>query len=337
MRLPTTSYAASSGELREVYDQLRKRAMPVTYRPAHDGVAGVIQAHSLDPQLVARVFATSPTLLGTGPLERAERELVASLTSRLDQCFYCTACHLEFMRDALDGDRELALAVITTPHSVPTRSPRLRALADIATLVTEAPWALSSVHRDRAHAAGLDDDAILQAILIAVFLGHCNRVVDAVGMGLDYTVEIKPPIADPTVPPFALAPAPFATRAAIDVARRPAAAAALVAWRSYMFDRDAPLTRRQRTVIARWVARWLGDATISPPDDLTINPLDDALRELAETITLAPWRLTDASFAKLRAAGLDDAALFDAVAVASTTGLFSRITVALTAIGRDRT
>jgi len=337
MGLRTFSYAAASGELREVYDQLLARPMPATYRPAHGGVSGIAQAHSLDPQLLQRVFAASPTLLATGPLDRSERELVAALTSRLDQCFYCTACHLEFLRDSLGGSRELALAVAAAPHSVRTSSPRLRSLAEIATLVAESPWALSPFQRERAAGVGLGDEAILQAVLIGAFLGHHNRIIDAVGIGLDYDVEIKPPVADPAVPPFALAPAPIAARAAIDLARRPSTAQSLAAWRSYMFDRDAPLSRRQRTVIARWVALWLGDATISPPDDLTINPMDDALRELAETVTLAPWRLSDASFARLRAAGFDDAALFDACATASTTGMLSRITVALAALGRERT
>ena len=31
---------------------------------------------------------------------------------------------------------------------------------------------------------------------------------------------------------------------ALELTRRPATAAALTKWRSYMFDRDAPLTRR---------------------------------------------------------------------------------------------
>ena len=113
---------------------------------------------------------------------------------------------------------------------------------------------------------------------------------------------------------------------------RPATAQALTEWRTYMFHRDAPLTRRQRTLIARWVAAWLGDGGISSPEDLTVNPLDDALRALAELVTLAPWRVNDASFAALREAGFDDAAIFDVCTTASSAGVFSRIAVALAAL-----
>jgi len=54
---------------------------------------------------------------------------------------------------------------------------------------------------------------------------------------------------------------------------------------------------------------------------------------LIEEVTLAPWRLDDASFAPLRALGHDDAAVFDACAAASSFGVFSRIRVALIALG----
>jgi alkylhydroperoxidase family enzyme len=226
--------------------------------------------------------------------------------------------------------------VIDQPRAPITATRRMAALGELVTKVTEQPWSLGRDDRDRAHLAGLSDEDLLHAIALTAYFGHLNRIADAVAIPLDYQVQRMPPASDPSVP--ALAPATIAItgRPGLDLARRPATAAALIAWRSYMFDRDAPLTRRSRTVIARWVALWLGDGGISAPADLTVNPLDDALRELAELVTLAPWQLTDQSFARLRAAGYDDAQLFDAVATASSTGVFSRITVALGAIGRAR-
>ncbi len=212
--------------------------------------------------------------------------------------------------------------------------PRLRALGELAVLVTVEPWALSRAHHQSWLADGLTDEDILHAVMLSAYFGHLNRIADAVAVPLDYVVQLAVPAADPSVPPLAPSPIAVTGRPAIDPARRPATMAALAAWRTYMFDRDAPLTRRQRTVIARWVSHYLGDGGISSPDDLTANPIDSALRELAEVVTLAPWQLVDASFATLRGHGFDDAAVFDACAVASSAGTFSRITVALTAMGR---
>jgi hypothetical protein len=81
-------YVSSTGPLRDVYDAMRERPLPQVYRPSHGGVPGIIAAHSLDPHLIPRVFATSTTLNGAGPLTWPERELVNAITSRLNQCLY---------------------------------------------------------------------------------------------------------------------------------------------------------------------------------------------------------------------------------------------------------
>ena len=88
MGLPYFGYAESTGMLRDIYDRMRERPMPPVYRPAHGGAPGIIQAHSLDPALIPKVFATSTTLNGAGPLAWPERELINATTSRLNQCLY---------------------------------------------------------------------------------------------------------------------------------------------------------------------------------------------------------------------------------------------------------
>ena len=223
--------------------------------------------------------------------------------------------------------------MIANPHAVATGQPRTQMLVELATAVTEKPWSLTRGHLHRARAAGLSDDDVLHAVALASYFGHLNRIADAVAVPLDYNVMHEPPRANPRVPALAPAPSGLVGRAALEIATRPATAKALGDWRTYIFQRDAPLTRRQRTVITRYVAEWLGDGSISSPRDLTANPLDEALRTLAEQVTLAPWQLSDASYVPLREAGFDDVAVFDVVATASSAGVFSRIEVALSALG----
>lgn len=88
MGLAIVDYVRSRGLLREIYDRMRERPLPPVYQPQHGGVPGIITAHSLDPLLIGRVFSTSTTLNGAGPLSWPERELVNALTSRLNQCLY---------------------------------------------------------------------------------------------------------------------------------------------------------------------------------------------------------------------------------------------------------
>jgi hypothetical protein len=118
------------------------------------------------------------------------------------------------------------------------------------------------------------------------------------------------------------------------LASRPGAVELAAAWEQYALDRDAPaLTRRQRAVIAGAVAARLGDT--SKPPLAPETDLDRALVDLADLVTLAPWRLGPSAYTQIRLAGLaEDSDVFDAVATASSAGVFSRIRVTLAALAR---
>ena len=83
----TVSRAQATGALAEAYAAMDNRPMPPVYLPSHGDMAGIIRAHSLDPELLRRTFAVSGALATTA-LPWPDRELLASVTSRTNQCFY---------------------------------------------------------------------------------------------------------------------------------------------------------------------------------------------------------------------------------------------------------
>jgi hypothetical protein len=85
--LETISRGEATGALAEVYAQLAARPIPEVYRPSHDDAPGIIRAHSLDAELMRRTFGMMGTLHGA-TLEWSERELLSSVTSRTNECFY---------------------------------------------------------------------------------------------------------------------------------------------------------------------------------------------------------------------------------------------------------
>lgn len=228
--------------------------------------------------------------------------------------------------------------MIADPRALAERGadPLVRTLARLVQLITETPWRLGPADRTRAQAAGLPDKSLTQVVLLSSFFGHLNRVADAVGIELDYKVALPPPHAEPATPPYLRPPAaewPGVTGSAtVEVTLRPGVAAPLSAWRAHALEREAPLDRRQRALIAYAVAERLGDGAPEPaaPD----SALDAALLAMADEVTLAPWRLGAGTVARLREAGLpDEVAQFDAIATAAACATFSRIRVALTALG----
>jgi alkylhydroperoxidase family enzyme len=85
--LETVPQAAATGALAEAYAAMENRPMPPVYHPQHGDAAGIIRAHSLDPKLLRRTFSVSGAL-ATTQLPWSDRELLASVTSRTNQCFY---------------------------------------------------------------------------------------------------------------------------------------------------------------------------------------------------------------------------------------------------------
>lgn len=223
------------------------------------------------------------------------------------------------------------------PRAVADRhhDPRIRTLARLTVEVTERPWALTGKCLVFARAAGLDDAAILHAILQASLFGHFNRIADAVGVELDYPDSFGAPHVEPATPPYLwpdaspdqAAPQPIALKS------RAGAVDLMTAWQVYVLERNAPLTRRQRALVAHAVAARLGDASVESAEPKT--PLELALIDLADIVTRAPWQLGPSAYAPLRAHGLsDDEEVFDAVATASSCTVFSRVRVALAALAR---
>jgi hypothetical protein len=227
--------------------------------------------------------------------------------------------------------------VVIDPRAVAARhpDPTVRALVHLAVAVTEHPWAITGAELALARSAGLDDAGVLHAVLQASLFGHFNRIADAVGVDLDYPDSFGAPHVEPATPPY-LWPASvpdLSVARPIELASRTGAVDLAAAWEQYALERDAPLTRGQRALIAAAVAVRLGDSSRTPlaPE----SDLDRALVDLADVVTLAPWRLGPAAYTPLRVAGLaDDSAVFDAVATASSAGVFSRIRVTLAALAR---
>jgi alkylhydroperoxidase/carboxymuconolactone decarboxylase family protein YurZ len=226
--------------------------------------------------------------------------------------------------------------VVIDPRAVADRhlDPTVRALVRLAVAVTEHPWAITGADLSGARDAGLDDAGILHAVLQSSLFGHFNRIADAVGVELDYPDRFHAPHVEPATPPYlwpTSMPDPQRPQP-IALSIRPGAVDLAEAWERYALDRDEPLTRRQRALVAAAVAARLGEAStpIEPESDL-----DRALIDLADLVTLAPWKLGPAAYTRIRQLGLaDDSAVFDAVATASSVGVCSRIRVTLAGLAR---
>jgi uncharacterized peroxidase-related enzyme len=117
---------------------------------------------------------THLVLRGPSAWTVGERELFAAAVSRANACSFCVGTHGEIAAKALGGD---ALQRLDEGRL----SPQATAAASFVEALTRDPGSLSAADVDRARAAGVEDEALAEAIHVAFAFNTINRVADALG------------------------------------------------------------------------------------------------------------------------------------------------------------
>jgi alkylhydroperoxidase domain protein len=114
-----------------------------------------------------------------GGLPRAERELAATATSRLNGCIYCASVHSRFA--SVHSKRQDDVQRLLDEGIGVDIDERWNAIIAAATALSVTPAAFSAEHVARLRAAGLDDPAISDLIHGAAFFNWANRLMLSLG------------------------------------------------------------------------------------------------------------------------------------------------------------
>lgn len=114
---------------------------------------------------------------GPSSLTPAERELIAAFVSARNGCEFCSSVHAATARQLL-GERAATVdAALTDPGRL---EPKMQALFAIADRI-RANRSLDETVVANARAAGADDRAVHDAVLVAATFSMVNRYVDGFG------------------------------------------------------------------------------------------------------------------------------------------------------------
>jgi alkylhydroperoxidase domain protein len=116
---------------------------------------------------------------GQGGAPRADRELAAAATSRLNGCIYCASVHARhaavYSKREADVDKLLHEGVSTDLDA------RWNAIVAASAALTAIPIDFGADEVERLAKAGLDDLAILDVINAAAFFNWANRLMLSLG------------------------------------------------------------------------------------------------------------------------------------------------------------
>jgi uncharacterized peroxidase-related enzyme len=124
---------------------------------------------------------TQEVMRGPSPLLPGQRELIAALTSKLNQCLFWIGSHAAVAAELL-GDKDLVQGVLTNIETAPL-SEKDRALYSFIRKMVADSTSIGQGDVDRARKAGWSDEALYDAITVCSLFQFYNNWVDATGVG----------------------------------------------------------------------------------------------------------------------------------------------------------
>ena len=166
----------ATGLLKEIYEGLLQ---------SRGKVANVHKIQSLHPETIQpHMDLYMSVMFSASPLSRAEREMMAVVVSMQNGCPYCQEHHGKALNHYWKDDQRLAR--LRADPTTADLSDRELALCNFARLVTKDPGASADGAAVAGlKAAGLDDRAILDAVLVIGYFNFVNRIVLSLGVELE--------------------------------------------------------------------------------------------------------------------------------------------------------
>jgi alkylhydroperoxidase domain protein len=134
-----------------------------------------------DPDILEARTRTDKDIFynGQGGAPRADRELAAAATSRLNGCIYCASVHARHA--AVYGKREADVDKLLHEGVSADLDERWNAIVAASVALTAIPIDFGPEHVERLAKAGLDDLAIIDVINAASFFNWANRLMLSLG------------------------------------------------------------------------------------------------------------------------------------------------------------
>src|SRR5260370_6710667 len=143
-------------------------------------VPNVLKAFAFDDaKLQAFVNYRQELVQNAATLSKLEIEMIATVVSSQNRCFYCITAHGNAVRQL--GDPVLGEMMVMNYRAA--RLPkRQRAMLDFAVKLTTQPWEVEEEDRERLRRAGFNDRDIWDIASVAAFYNMTNRLASATDM-----------------------------------------------------------------------------------------------------------------------------------------------------------
>jgi uncharacterized peroxidase-related enzyme len=167
-RVEIVREADATGAVAGLYGELREMI--------HGLVPDVFKVVSTRPDMLGAFVAGYRSMFVGGHLPQEAKEVIALTVARVASCQYCTTAHDALLR--LLGTDSVLNGTLDDP-AIPTD---VRALAELATTITNHAYRITDDDLDRVRSHGWDQDQVLEAVWIACLFNGIVRLADTFGL-----------------------------------------------------------------------------------------------------------------------------------------------------------
>ena len=144
-------------------------------------VPNVLKAHAFEiGKLDAFTAMYSEIMLAESGLTKLEREMIATVVSSINRCWYCQVAHGAAVRE-LSGDPVLGERMVMN-YRTADLTPRQRTMLEFAEKVTTASATVQDEDRQALRDAGFTDRDIFDIASVTGFFNMSNRLASAIDM-----------------------------------------------------------------------------------------------------------------------------------------------------------
>ena len=133
------------------------------------------------PRMAIYLFKmTDEIMLSEGPLNAAEREIIAAYVSGLNACSFCFRGHKAIAE--IFGVEEGLIDRLIEDMDEADLSPKMKAALVYARKLTESPSKMLQTDADALYAAGWDETALMTIVEVTAVFAMYNRIADGTGV-----------------------------------------------------------------------------------------------------------------------------------------------------------
>lgn len=165
----------AEGELKTIYDDLVE---------SRGKLADVHMIQSLNPKSIVNHMDLYMTIMfGKSPLKRVQREMIAVVVSKNNDCEYCQLHHASAVQHYWKDESQIEQ--LKSDYSKLDLSEVNMELCHYAKTLTVNPNHDNASSVSKLKALGLDDRAILDATLVISYFNFVNRIVLGLGLAVN--------------------------------------------------------------------------------------------------------------------------------------------------------